>query len=120
MAIKLVDIKESAKEVKERIKGREIGYSSSSGTPRYPYGLKIRLENAEIDKVLGAADLDVDDIVSISARGIVVSKRISAEAGSKEDRCLEIQITKIGLSKGEDKEDMTAYAARRTKERKAK
>lgn len=120
MAIKLVDIKETPKEVKERLKSRERGYFPSSDKPRYPYGLKICLENSEIDRVLGASDLDVDDMVTISARGVVVSKRVSAELGLKEDRCLEIQITKLGLSKGEEKEDMRAYAARRNKERKAK
>ena len=70
--------------------------------PAYPYGLKIRLEDEELDK-LGLALPTVGSVLTITCQVTVVSVRQEAEANPEPDdkggmeRCVEMQITDMDV-----------------------
>ena len=72
------------------------------GEPAYPWGLKIRLEDEELDK-LGMALPAVGAVLTITCKVQVTSVRQEAEANPEPDdkggmeRCVEMQITDMDL-----------------------
>jgi hypothetical protein len=71
-----------------------VGMSAGS---RYPYGLRLTLENDGLKK-LGMDKLPkVGAKIYIEAMGVVESVRQNSSAKGEEYRCVEIQLQKIGL-----------------------
>lgn len=73
---------------------------------KYPYGLVIRLTEDEISKLKGLEGINVGSPVMIVAEGNVISESMR---GNDEEREMEIQIKKIGISLKTNKkpEEMT-------------
>lgn len=100
MAMK--DLKISKKEAKEKNEAMVIG---SSEQERYPYGLRLDLNNDTLDK-LGIKKLPtVGTVLMFEAKAKVVGSRQSATEGS-ENRSVELQITHIDLEAGESGEEI--------------
>ena len=92
-----VDMKQSAADQKET-----MGVVGPSKREEYPYGLRIRLGEAEMKK-LGMDDLpEVGDEIELDAKVKVVSTNASASESSK-NRSVELQITHMELG-GEEEE----------------
>lgn len=75
----------------------------------YPYGLELRLDTQQIDK-LGLKGVMVGDECVIEARGIVTMYREDATSGSKPDCTAEIQITDLGISEAPSQKRSKASA----------
>jgi len=104
----LVDLKRKSKEEKNT-----TATPIEVGADRYPYGTKLCFENEEIEKIDSLKDMDVNDLVQITAVGKICSKSVN-EVEGKDDpsRRIEIQIQSIGISKeAEEKEEMTLETA---------
>lgn len=63
---------------------------------QYPYGLQLRFENEQIDKIPSLADYKVGDKVIVTAEAAVTSIRMSERKDKKDDYTVEMQIEKIG------------------------
>lgn len=101
MAMK--DLKISKKEAKE--KSEAMATIGSSDQERYPYGLRLDLNNDTLDK-LGIDKLPtVGTVLLFEAKAKVVGSRQSATEGS-ENRSVELQITHIDLEAGESGEEV--------------
>lgn len=97
------DLKISKKEAKEKNKSMMIG--SSDSEERYPYGLRLTLDNDSLDK-LGIKNLPaVGTVLMFEAKAKVVSTRQSATTGS-DDRSVDLQVTAIDLEEGESAEEV--------------
>ena len=72
----------------------------------YPYGLRLRLENDELEK-LGLKELpEVGKVCKIEAEGIVESVSSNESKGDEGSRkCVEIQITSMNLHKADKSKD---------------
>lgn len=100
MAMK--DLKISKKEAKSKNEAMVIG---SADQERYPYGLRLDLNNDTLDK-LGINKLPtVGTVIMFEAKAKVVGSRQSATEGS-ENRSVELQITHIDLEDGESTEEV--------------
>lgn len=84
----------------------QMGYAMSTSIadqPAYPYGLRIDLNDAVVDK-LGIKELPkVGDTMLITARVKVVSASESEEADGDTNKCMGLQITDMEL--GADKSE---------------
>jgi len=91
MAMK--DLKITKKEAKAKSESMVIG---SSDQERYPYGLRLDLNNDTLEK-LGIDKLpSVGTVLMFEAKAKVVGSRQSATEGS-ENRSIELQITHIDM-----------------------
>lgn len=105
MALK--DLKITKKEAKEV--NKSIGLADSD-QERYPYGLRLDLNNDTLDK-LGIDKLPaVGAVITFEAKAKVVGSRQSATEGS-ENRSIELQITHLDLE-GDDKKPGTSGITR--------
>lgn len=88
---KLVDLAYTKAELKEEKKEMAIGYD---GQPNpYPWGLCLRLESKELDK-LGITDMpQIGSEFHMLVVAEVTSVEQSARQGSDETRCVGLQIT---------------------------
>ena len=69
--------------------------------PRYPYGLRISLENETLNK-LGLDDLPkVGSYVKIRAEACVVSVSSNEDEGGKPRRSLAVQIERLAIDENE-------------------
>lgn len=92
--MKLVDMKRSKKETKDRNK-----VSCSPDSDPYGYGMCIRLEDEDLQK-LGITTLPkVGGRMNVEAVCKVISASQSADSYGKR-RSVELQITKLGLTSG--------------------
>lgn len=92
MATKLIDVKFT----KAEAKAEAAEYTGSDG-PEYPWGLEIRLEDETLTK-LGITDLpDVGDEFRVVCVVRVDSVSQSQMASGRQDRCVCLQITQMGL-----------------------
>ena len=90
--------KKSEKEMKtEAMPGKADG-------DRWPYGLQLRFENEQIDKLPYLKTLKVGQKVMVSGSGEVSSLRVSDREGGKEDWSIEIQLHEVGCE-GKKKDD---------------
>lgn len=97
------DLKISKQEVKEKNKAMQV--IGSSDQERYPYGLRLDLNNDTLEK-LGMKKLPtVGTVLMFEAKAKVVGSRQSATEGS-ENRSVELQITHIDLEDGESDEEV--------------
>ena len=69
---------------------------------KYPYGLRLRLEKEQIDKLPVLQKIEAGAEVNISAKGKVMEVRVTDKAGGDNRHFVEIQIQSIGIP---DKED---------------
>lgn len=100
MAMK--DLKITKKEAKAKSESMVIG---SPDQERYPYGLRLDLNNDTLEK-LGMTKLpSVGTVLMFEAKAKVVGSRQSATEGS-ENRSIELQITHIDLEEGETDEEV--------------
>ena len=100
MAMK--DLKITKKEAKAKSESMVIG---SPDQERYPYGLRLDLNNDTLEK-LGMTELpSVGTVLMFEAKAKVVGSRQSATEGS-ENRSIELQITHIDLEEGETDEEV--------------
>ena len=102
-ALKMVSMR------KEKKSGEDMPSTSpveAGSEESYPYGLRLRLENDELEK-LGMKELpEVGKTCTITAEGVVESISSNQSKGSEGSRkSVEIQITKMATSKADsDKE----------------
>lgn len=89
--MKLVSMKLSKAEAKA-----DMGLPKPAEGPRYPYGLELRLDGDQLDKL--AFEPEVGTEVTIAAKGIVTAYRESQRQGRDPDCSAEIQITDLGVS----------------------
>lgn len=100
MAMK--DLKITKKEAKAKSESMFIG---SSDQERYPYGLRLDLNNDTLEKLGMKALPAVGTVLMFEAKAKVVGSRQSATEGS-ENRSVELQITHIDLEEGETDEEV--------------
>lgn len=90
---KLVSMEMDAEEASEE------GAPADADPPKYSYGTRISLDDSLIEK-LGLTDCKVGDVVTIQAKGRVISYSESEQRdGDEECRC-EIQITHMAIEAG--------------------
>lgn len=93
MANQMVDMAYTKAEIKEmKDKGMCCGESA-----KYPWGLAIRLEQAELDKLGISALPTVDQEVHITAVGIVTGVNSNQRTGDKPQTSVAIQITGLQI-----------------------
>ncbi|HZF28702.1 MAG TPA: hypothetical protein VE907_06275 [Gammaproteobacteria bacterium] len=106
-------MKLTSMKVKKRDKEKTLGMMSPSAVgdgDQYPYGLRIRLENEQLDK-LGFKDMPkVGDYLTIEAECCVISTSQNTNQGGDERRNLELQIEKIGCEEDDDGDDVAAVS----------
>ena len=97
MAIKLVSMKlpkKTKKQLKDECVPCDVG-----DRERYPYGLRLSLNEKEQIEKLGLQNLEAGAMVDIQAVGKVVEVSVTNTDTKKKDyRRLEIQIHKIGIA----------------------
>lgn len=96
-AKKMIDMKESPMDKKDKGMVEPVTLPSKSSGPSYPYGLKITLNKEQLSKMkLKPKDFTVGDMVDISALAKVV--RLSeTESSDYTDKSIELQITKLAV-----------------------
>lgn len=98
MPPKLVSMKMTKAEIKER----NAPMADAPDSPRYPYGLTIRLDNDSLDK-LGEDTLPaVGESVMVLAKATVSSMSSNESADGGAYRSLELQITDLCLEADDD------------------
>ncbi len=103
--MQMMDMKLPKKNKKEMMEGAAI--SSADDQDRYPYGLRLRFENEQFDKIDSLSQLNVGDKVTIQATGMVIECRQSERQGNERDRSCEVQITNVGVEGGKKPSQMT-------------
>ena len=83
--------------------------------PEYPYGLQLRLEKEQIEKLGGLKGITIGNEVKINAMGKVTSIRKEEYAEGKDNNCLEIQITDIDISSDSEYENAFNEANKKDK-----
>lgn len=97
MATKLVDMKRTKAEIKADIKN----YDTLAGQHEYPWGLEIRLEDEELNK-LGIKNLpNVGQAMTLTIYVEVQSATETKMADGKTNRCVCLQITRMGADEPE-------------------
>lgn len=78
---------------------KTIGGMSPVERDQYPYGTRITLDEEQLAKMGDLfEDANVDDEVTITAKGVFSSKRSDQTQGGKKNRGLSIQIQKINVN----------------------
>lgn len=67
---------------------------------RYPYGLQLRFEPEQVNKMPKLKTFKVGDQVTITGKGEVIELRMKEEQGGKESWTVEIQVKKVDVVKG--------------------
>lgn len=116
----LVDMKipkKTEKELKKENTPCGPGYENGD---RYPYGLELRFENDQFDKIPALKEFKVGDKVMISAEACITACRESERQGGEKNRSCEIQIEKINIESVKKKkpEQMTMKEYRKEREKK--
>ena len=103
--MKLVDMKQPKKTKKEMndTMAMPMEYGSED---KYPYGLQIRLEKEQIDKIPGLKNMKSGDKVMLYGSGCITMNRIEEKQNGKDSHIVEIQIKKIDVSGNKPKEKM--------------
>ena len=90
--------------VKEESKPSMVA-PASPDMDEYPYGLKIRLEDDELEK-LGIKELpEIGKNMKVTADAKVDSISSNESKGSGPKRCLELQITGMSVGEGADEKE---------------
>ena len=93
---------------------------SVSNQDRFPYGLELRFENDQFEKLPALKGFKVGDKVMITAEACVTACRESERQGGEKNRSCEIQIEKIGIDPAKKKkpENMNMREYREAREKK--
>ncbi|RLC24899.1 MAG: hypothetical protein DRH93_03325 [Deltaproteobacteria bacterium] len=91
--MKLYDMKRPKKK-RQNTMAAEVPYEGD----KYPYGLTIRLERDQINKLPGAEKLKTGDIVTLMSDAKVISTRIEERERGENAHTVELQLQKIGLN----------------------
>ena len=67
---------------------------------QYPYGLQLRFEQEQVEKLPKLKNFRVGEQVVIHGKGEVTEIRMREEVGGKESWTIEVQIKKIDVAKG--------------------
>lgn len=94
--MKLTDMK-LPKLSKKELKA-EMAVPGSDRGDRYPYGLELRFDKEEIEKVPALKKLNAGDTVNIQGVGKVTEVRITDVDKGKARHNIEIQVQKIGIA----------------------
>ena len=105
--MQMMDMKMPKKSKKEMEGETSVSPPGGENQERYPYGLRIRFNNEEFDKLDSLSDLNVGDKVKIQAVGTVTECRESERQGKERDRSCEIQIENIGIEGGKKPSKMS-------------
>jgi len=98
---KMVDMAHTPAEMKEEAAS---SIPCSTGAPKYPYGLCIRLGKDELEKLDLGCDCEVGDMIHLFAMAKVTSvSAYETENGSSQN--VELQITHLGLENEEEEEE---------------
>ena len=104
------------KKSKKDIKGESTA-TSMYDSPQYPYGLQLRFETEQFDKIASLDKYKVGNRVIIQAEAVVTSISMSERQSGKADRDLSMQIEKIACSmkdkKAPEKMSLKEYRAMR-------
>ena len=101
--MKLVDMKQP--KPKKMDDSPTVGYPSDS-YDKYPYGLQIRLEKEQIDKIPGLKNMKVGDKVMVHGAGKVTQVRMEERQEGKDSHTVEIQIEKVDVTGNKPKDKM--------------
>ena len=104
--MQMMDMKLPKKSKKE-MEAEGLPTTAEENQERYPYGLRLRFENEEFDKLDSLSGLNVGDKVKIQAVGMVTECRESERQGKEKDRSCEIQIENIGIEGGKKPSKMS-------------
>ena len=84
---------------KEKTKGPET--LAAPGKPenqdRWPYGMRLRFESEQCDKMLGLKKMTVGEKVHIEGDGEIISVSSNQNQGGKERYSVEVQVQKVGV-----------------------
>jgi hypothetical protein len=115
----LIDMKLPKKTKEELKKDTCCAPLSSGDQDRWPYGLQIRFEKEQVDKIPSLADLKVGDRVIVQGEACVTSIRISERKNNNQDHSVELQIEKISVEPAKkvplEKMKMSDYRKEREK-----
>jgi len=103
--MKTVSMKLSAADKKASMDGAMVDDGGD-----YPYGLQLRLDTQQIDK-LGLKGVMVGDECVIEGKGVVTMYREEATNGSKPECTAEIQITDLGVAESSGQRQQKAASA---------
>lgn len=92
----LIDMK-LPKKTKEDLKKEGMVMLSTENQEQWPYGLQIRFEKEEIDKMPSLINYKVGDMVILQAEARVTSISMSERQSGKEDHSVGIQIEKVSV-----------------------
>ena len=96
MALTSVKLKKKSKVELKKLMEPTMGYE---GQEEWPYGLRLRFEKEEIEKLPSLKKLKVGDSVKVSAEGNVMSVRISERQDGSDDHSVEIQLKEVDVEK---------------------
>lgn len=78
----------------------DLSVACDSGTARYPYGTELCLHDELID-LLGIGDLEVDQVVTITAVAHVSAKRMRSSTNSNgesyAEKSIDLQLTELSV-----------------------
>ncbi|RPI84291.1 MAG: hypothetical protein EHM41_13785 [Chloroflexi bacterium] len=97
----MVDMKMPVKTTEEMEKTCAPCLAGSS--ERWPYGLVLRFEKEQIDKLPSLTNYEVGDKVMVTAEATVTAIRISERQDGESDHSVELQIKKIACEPAMDK-----------------
>ena len=96
--MKLIDMK-LPKKSKEELKN-ECCVSPSYQQDRWPYGLQLRFETEQVEKMPSLKDYKVGDKVIVSAEAVVTEVRMSETQSTDKDKqtryTIELQLQQVG------------------------
>jgi hypothetical protein len=112
--MKIVDVKlpkKSMEELKKEASPIQVERD------RWPYGLQLRFETEQIDKLPHLKDMKIGQKVSVQGHGEVTEIRMSEQKEGKESWTVEVQLQEVGCESGkkEKPESMTEAMSRSRK-----
>ena len=108
--MKLTDMKLPKKTKAELTEPKQ---SSDVEQDRWPYGLQLRFESEQVNKLPYLKNMKIGEKVSVSGIGEVTSIRMNEKKGGKEDYTVEVQIQKIGCEGMDKKSESMGEAMKR-------
>jgi glyceraldehyde-3-phosphate dehydrogenase/erythrose-4-phosphate dehydrogenase len=112
--VELTDLalpKKTKKELKEDMAPSAIG----SEGPKYPYGLQIRFEAEQIEKLPQLEKVKIGEDVTIEAKGEVTEIRMNEQKEGKKKYTVEIQLKKVAIQGPAGKKDTLIGAIEKAK-----
>jgi hypothetical protein len=81
------------------------GVQAKADVPKYPYGTRLSLTEAEMSKLGLGSDCDVDDKVVLRCVGTITSVSPNKRADGTNDARVEIQIEHMAVREDDDDDD---------------